>query len=52
MPYWSVLYLSLGGLLLGAAWSMRTQKAPLWAIVIVLVLAGMAIAASFLTVGA
>ena len=39
-------------LLLGAAWSMRTQKAPLWAIVIVLVLAGMAIAASFLTVGA
>ena len=49
MPYWSVLYLALGGLLLGAAWSMRTQKAPLWAIVIVLVLAGMAIAASFLT---
>ena len=41
---------TLGGLLLGAAWSMRTQKAPLWAIVIVLVLAGMAIAASFLTV--
>ena len=40
MPYWSVLYLALGGLLLGAAWSMRTQKAPLWAIVIVLVLAG------------
>ena len=52
MPYWSVLYLALGGLLLGAAWSMRTQKAPLWAIVIVLVLAGMAIAASFLTAGA
>ena len=32
MPYWSVLYLALGGLLLGAAWSMRTQKAPLWAL--------------------
>ena len=25
MPYWSVLYLALGGLLLGAAWSLRTQ---------------------------
>ena len=50
MPYWSVLCLALGGLLLGAAWSLRTQDAPLWGIVIVLTLAGMAIAASFLTV--
>ena len=49
MPYWSVLYLALGGILLGAAWSMRTQKAPLWAIIIALVLAAMAIAAAFLT---
>ena len=49
MPYWSVLYLALGGILIGAAWSMRTQKAPLWAIIIALVLAAMAIAAAFLT---
>ncbi|WP_288818085.1 hypothetical protein [uncultured Micrococcus sp.] len=49
MPYWSVLYLGLGGLLLGGAWSMRTQKAPWWAIAIVLVLAAMAIAAALLT---
>lgn len=50
MPYWSVLYLGLGGILLGAAWSMWTQKAPAWAVVIALVLAAMAVAAAFLTV--
>ncbi|MDY6055102.1 hypothetical protein [Micrococcus sp.] len=51
MPYWSVLYLGLGGLLIGAAWSLRAQRAPGWAALIALVLAGMAIAAAFLTVG-
>lgn len=51
MPYWSTLYLALGGLLIGGAWSMHTQKAPRWAIAIALVLAAMAIAAAFLTVG-
>ena len=50
MPYWSILYLGLGGILLGAAWSMRQQRAPLWGIAIVLVLAAMAIAAAFLTI--
>ncbi|MDO5633926.1 MAG: hypothetical protein Q4G34_03505 [Micrococcus sp.] len=49
MPYWSVLYLGLGGVLIGAAWSLRTQKAPVWTIIIALVLAAMAIAAAFLT---
>ena len=49
MPYWSVLYLGLGGILIGAAWSMYTQKVRWWAIGIVLVLAAMAVAAAFLT---
>ena len=50
MPYWSILYLGLGGVLLGAAWSLRSQRAPWWAVAIALVLAVMAIAAAFLTV--
>jgi hypothetical protein len=50
MPYWSILYLGLGGILLGAAWSMRSQRAPWWGIAIVLVLAVMAVAAAFLTI--
>lgn len=50
MPYWSVLYLALGGVLLGGAWSLRAQRAPTWAVIIAVVLGLMAVAAAFLTV--
>ncbi|WP_168199798.1 hypothetical protein [Citricoccus sp. SGAir0253] len=49
MPYWSTLLIALGGLLLGGAWSLRTQKAPVWAQAGFVACAVLAIIAGFVT---
>ena len=49
MPFWSTLLIALGGLLIGGAWSLRQQKAPVWLQVGFLVSAALAIIAGFVT---
>ena len=49
MPWWSTILLALGGILLGGAWSLHRQKAPVWTRIAFVILAAMAIIAAFLT---
>lgn len=50
MPWWSTLLLALGGILVGGAWSLHRQQAPIWVRIIFLILGAMAILAAFLTI--
>lgn len=50
MPFWSTLLIALGGLLIGGAWSLRQQQAPVWLQVGFLACAVLAIIAGFVTV--
>ncbi len=48
MPWWTTLMIAFGGLLLGGAWSLRQQKAPVWLWVAVAVCAVLAVIAGIL----
>lgn len=50
MPWWSTLLLALGGILLGGAWSLHRQQAPVWVRIAFVILAVMAIIAAFFTI--
>lgn len=50
MPWWSTVLLALGGILIGGAWSLHRQKAPVWIRVSFIILGALAILAAFLTV--
>lgn len=50
MPWWSTLLLALGGILLGGAWSLHRQQAPIWFRIVALILAALAIIAAFFTI--
>lgn len=49
MPYWSILLVALGGLLIGGAWSLHQQGAPVWLRVAVAACGVMAVVAGILT---
>lgn len=50
MPWWSTLLLALGGILMGGAWSMHRQEAPVWVRIVFVILGILAIIAAFVTV--
>ncbi len=50
MPWWSTILLALGGILLGGAWSLHRQNAPVWTRIAFAILAVMAIIAAFFTI--
>lgn len=50
MPWWSILLLALGGILLGGAWSVHRQRAPILVRIAFVILSALAIIAAFVTV--
>lgn len=50
MPWWSTILLALGGILLGGAWSLHRQKAPMLVRIICVILGALAIIAAFVTI--